>query len=38
MVFTDYKKAFDSVRREEICKFGKNMNCSRPLEKSQKYI
>jgi hypothetical protein len=38
MVFTDYKKAFDTVNREQIRKsLEKNWNC-RPFEKSEKYI
>jgi hypothetical protein len=40
MVFMDYKKAFDSVKREEIWKSleKKKRNCSRPFKKSEKYI
>jgi hypothetical protein len=37
MVFTDYKEAFDSVKRN-LEKFGKNRNCSTLFEKSEKYI
>jgi hypothetical protein len=36
MVFTDYKKAFDSAKRKELGKVQKNMNCSKPFEKSEK--
>jgi hypothetical protein len=39
MVFIDCKKAFDSTKSEEIREsFGKNGNCTRSFEKSEKYI
>jgi hypothetical protein len=37
VVFIDYKKVFDSLKREEIWKIlEKNRNCNRPFEKSEK--
>jgi hypothetical protein len=39
MIFIDYKKAFDSVKREEIWKgLEKYRYFSRRLEKNEKYL
>jgi hypothetical protein len=37
-VSIDYRKASDSVKRRNLEKLGKNRNCNRPFEKSEKYM